>query len=128
MSLSFQCLGMPKIQKNSQNTQYEHLLDRSAYWKCVIMTSTQKEAKRNPDKLTAILRIYFYHLWPGSALLSAILNGGFSHSAKFYKNLNSQEELMKLLTLKNANVDLYEAIKGENKEGFSLTTSRVSLK
>lgn len=92
------------------------------------MPSKQKEAKRNPDKPTAILRIYFYQLWP--ALLSAVLNGGFYHSAKFYENLNSQEDLMKLLTLKkNSNVELYEAIKGENKEkGFSITTSRVSLK
>lgn len=94
--------GHARNSENSQYTQYEHLLGRSVYWKRIIMlpTSTQKEAKRNPDKSTAILHIYFYQLWPGSALLSAILNGGFSHSAKFYENLNFQEDLMKLLTLK----------------------------
>lgn len=125
MSLSFQCLGMPEIQKNSQNTQYEHLLDRSAYWKCVIMLWHQHK-KRLRETLTNSQQYYVSTFTYCD--LSAILNGGFSHSAKFYKNLNSQEDLMKLLTIKNANVDLYEAVKKENKEGFSLTTSQVSLK
>lgn len=95
----------------------------------MLLTLTQKEAKRNPDKPTAILHIYFYQLCPGSALLSAILNGGFSQSAKFYENLNSQEDLMKLLTLKKIPMQICIKIKGENKEkGFSLTTSQESLK
>lgn len=50
MSLSFQCLGMPEIQKNSQYTQSEHLLDRSAYCKCVMLWHRHK--KRLKETLT----------------------------------------------------------------------------